>query len=114
MGHQADGGPKVDNFKGNCVSSVTAAMVATIARGQVLLAARTDAVAQRMRSAACVVSLVDHLIHRCEIVQFDGESYRLREGKEQAAKRSTAYSPRSAKSRASSMGDIPPPKACPI
>ena len=50
-------------------------MVATIARGQVLLAARTDAVAQRMRSAACVVSLVDRLIHRCEIVQLDGESY---------------------------------------
>ena len=45
---------------------------------------------------------------------FDAESYRLREAKEQAAKRSMACSPRSAKSRASSMGDIPPPKAWPI
>ena len=114
MGPQADGGPKVDNFKGNCVSPVTAAMVATIARGQALLAVCTDAVAQRMRSAACVVTLVDRLIHRSEIVQLDGESYRLREAKEQAAKRSTACSPRSAKFRASSMGDIPPPKASPI
>ena len=30
-------------------------------------------------SAACVVTLVDRLIHRSEIVQLDGESYRLRE-----------------------------------
>ena len=52
-------------------------------------------------SAACVVTLVDRLIHRSEIVQLDGESYRLREAKEQAAKRSKARSRRSAKSRAS-------------
>ena len=51
-------------------------------------------------SAACVVTLVDRLIHRSEIVQLDGESYRLREAKEQAAKRSKARSRRSAKSRA--------------
>ena len=43
-------------------------------------------------SAACVVTLVDRLIHRSEIVQLDGESYRLREAKEQAAKRSKARS----------------------
>ena len=52
-------------------------------------------------SAACVVTLVDRLIHRSEIVQLDGESYRLHEAKEQAAKRSKARSRRSAKSRAS-------------
>ena len=52
-------------------------------------------------SAACVVTLVDRLIHRSEIVQLDGESYRLREAKEQAARRSKARSRRSAKSRAS-------------
>ena len=52
-------------------------------------------------SAACVVTLVDRLIHRSEIVQLDGESYRLREAKEQAAKRSKARSRRTAKSRAS-------------
>ena len=40
-------------------------------------------------------------IHRSEIVQLDGESYRLREAKEQAAKRSKARSRRGAKSRAS-------------
>ena len=50
-------------------------------------------------SAACVVTLVDRLIHRSEIVPLDGESYRLREAKEQAAKRSKARSRRSAKSR---------------
>ena len=52
-------------------------------------------------STACVVTLVDRLIHRSEIVQLDGESYRLREAKEQAARRSKARSRRSAKSRAS-------------
>ena len=52
-------------------------------------------------SAACVVTLVDRLIHRSEIVQLDGESYRLREAKEQAAKRSKARSRRTPKSRAS-------------
>ena len=50
-------------------------------------------------SAACVVTLVDRLIHRSEILQLDGESYRLREAKEQAAKRSKARSRRSVKSR---------------
>ena len=51
-------------------------------------------------SAACVVTLVDRLIHRSEwrLVHLDGESYRLREAKEQAAKRSKARSRRSAKS----------------
>ena len=52
-------------------------------------------------SAACVVTLVDRLVHRSEIVHLDGESYRLREAKEQAARRSKARSRRSAKSRAS-------------
>ena len=47
------------------------------------------------------LTLVDRLIHRSEIVQLDGESYRLREAKEQAAKRSKARSRRTTKSRAS-------------
>ena len=51
--------------------------------------------------AACVVTLVDRLIHRCEIVQLDGESYRLREAKEHAAQRSKARSRRHAKSPSS-------------
>ena len=52
-------------------------------------------------SAACVVTLVDRLIHRSEIIHLDGESYRLREAKEHAAKRSKARARRTAKSRAS-------------
>ena len=57
--------------------------------------------AEVFSSAACVVTLVDRLIHRSEIVHLDGQSYRLREAKEQAAKRSKARSRRTAKSRAS-------------
>ena len=53
-------------------------------------------------SAACVVTLVDRLIHRCEIVQLDGESYRLKEARERTAKRSKARSrPRAPKPRPS-------------
>ena len=52
-------------------------------------------------SAACVVTLVDRLIHRSEIVQLDGESYRLREAKERAAQRSKARSRRNAMTGAS-------------
>ena len=52
-------------------------------------------------SAACVVTLVDRLIHRSEIVQLDGESYRLKEAREHSAKRSKARSRRTAKSRPS-------------
>ena len=37
-------------------------------------------------SAACVVTLVDRLVHRSEIVQVKGDSYRLKEAKERAAK----------------------------
>ena len=36
-------------------------------------------------SAACVVTLVDRLVHRSEIVHIKGESYRLKEAKERAA-----------------------------
>ncbi len=38
-------------------------------------------------NAACVVTLVDRLIHRSEIVKIEGESYRLKEAKERAADR---------------------------
>ncbi len=36
-------------------------------------------------NAACVVSLVDRLVHHAEIVAIDGESYRLKEAHERAA-----------------------------
>lgn len=38
-------------------------------------------------NASCVVTLVDRLVHRSEIVQMDGESYRLKEAKDSAAKK---------------------------
>jgi hypothetical protein len=38
-------------------------------------------------SAACVVSLIDRLVHRCEVVVIEGESYRLKEAKDRAAKK---------------------------
>ena len=40
-------------------------------------------------NAACVVSLVDRLLHHAEIVEIDGESYRLKEAQENAARRSS-------------------------
>lgn len=38
-------------------------------------------------SATCVVTLVDRLVHNAEIVQVEGESYRLKEARESAAER---------------------------
>ena len=38
-------------------------------------------------NAACVVSLVDRLIHHSEIITLDGESYRLKEAQELAEKK---------------------------
>jgi len=40
-------------------------------------------------NAACVVTLVDRLIHRAEIITIDGDSYRLKEAKERAALKAT-------------------------
>jgi DNA replication protein DnaC len=38
-------------------------------------------------NATCVVALVDRLVHRSEILPIDGDSYRLKEAKERAARR---------------------------
>ncbi len=35
--------------------------------------------------AACVVTLVDRLVHKSEVLSIDGESFRNREAKERAA-----------------------------
>lgn len=40
---------------------------------------------QTFPNASCVVTLVDRLVHRSEIIELDGESYRLREAKERQA-----------------------------
>ena len=37
-------------------------------------------------NAACVVTLVDRLVHKSEIIEIKGESYRLKEAKERAAR----------------------------
>ncbi len=38
-------------------------------------------------NAACVVSLVDRLVHHSEIIAIEGQSYRMKEAKEQATER---------------------------
>jgi DNA replication protein DnaC len=40
-------------------------------------------------NAACVVSLIDRLVHHSEIIAIEGKSYRMKEAQEQAAKRYT-------------------------
>lgn len=40
-------------------------------------------------NAACVVSIVDRLVHHAEILVIEGESYRMREAKERAARKPT-------------------------
>jgi DNA replication protein DnaC len=41
-------------------------------------------------NAACVVTLIDRLVHRAEIIALDGESYRLKEAKERAARKASS------------------------
>jgi DNA replication protein DnaC len=41
-------------------------------------------------NAACVVSLVDRLMHRAEVVRIEGESYRQKEANERAVQRTAA------------------------
>ena len=48
-------------------------------------------------NAACVVTLVDRLVHRSELVDIDGESYRLKEAKERASTRRTVRGKRTRK-----------------
>ncbi len=45
-------------------------------------------------NAACVVSIVDRLVHHSEILVIDGESYRMREAKERAARKKRSVKPR--------------------
>ncbi|MGH8291745.1 MAG: ATP-binding protein [Steroidobacteraceae bacterium] len=52
-------------------------------------------------NATCVVALVDRLVHRSEILPIDGDSYRLKEAKERAA-RGAAQRAAARKTRAAS------------
>ena len=38
-------------------------------------------------NAACVVSLIDRLVHNAEVIAIDGESYRLKEARERTEQR---------------------------
>ena len=49
-------------------------------------------------NAACVVALVDRLLHRAEIVSLDGKSYRFKEAQERAARKAKARTPATRKS----------------
>ncbi|WP_350357479.1 IS21-like element helper ATPase IstB [Paraburkholderia fungorum] len=40
-------------------------------------------------NAACVVSLVDRLVHRAEVIAIEGESYRVKEARERAEQRAS-------------------------
>lgn len=50
-------------------------------------------------NAACVVSLVDRLVHRCEVISIRGNSYRLKEAQERAAKKTALRSKSQAKEK---------------
>ncbi len=41
-------------------------------------------------NAGCIVSLIDRLVHRAEIIEIQGESYRLKEAKEREAQKTKA------------------------
>lgn len=58
-------------------------------------------------NAACVVSIVDRLVHHAEILVIKGESYRMREAKERAARKS-ASKPRRRRTPAATQGDTTP------
>jgi DNA replication protein DnaC len=49
-------------------------------------------------NAACVVSLIDRLVHNAEIIQIEGESYRLKEAKERSEQRRQQRAARRSKS----------------
>ena len=55
-------------------------------------------------NAACVVSIVDRLVHHAEILVIEGESFRMREAKQRAAKKKTAK-PRQRRNRNTTDGE---------
>jgi len=44
-------------------------------------------------NAACTVSLIDRLVHRCEVISIEGESYRLKEARARAEHKAALRSP---------------------
>jgi len=56
-------------------------------------------------NAACVVALVDRLIHRAEIIRIDADSWRLKEAKERESARTTRRPVRRKKPRRDAGGE---------
>lgn len=50
-------------------------------------------------NAACVVALVDRLVHRAEIIALEGKSYRLKEAQERAERKAKSRKPAPRKAR---------------
>ena len=48
-------------------------------------------------NAACVVTIIDRLVHKAEILTIEGESYRLKEARERAAHKTKARKQRTPK-----------------
>ncbi len=55
-------------------------------------------------NATCVVSLIDRLVHRSEIINIDAESYRLKEAKEESAKRKASRGKQKSESKIKNEG----------
>ena len=41
-------------------------------------------------NASCVVALVDRLVHKAEIVQIDGDSYRVKDARDRQVRRASS------------------------
>jgi len=55
-------------------------------------------------NAACVVSMIDRLMHRAEVVRIDGDSYRAKEAQEREAQRLAARSAKATPARPRKAG----------
>ena len=53
-------------------------------------------------NAACVVSIIDRLVHHAEIIQIEGDSFRLKEAKEQAQRRQQQRAKKQAQTKTTS------------
>jgi len=58
-------------------------------------------------NAACVVSLVDRLVHNAEIIHIEGDSYRLKEAKERSEARRKQRAASKTKARTKTPADEP-------
>ncbi len=56
-------------------------------------------------NAACVVSLIDRLVHHAEIIHIDGESFRLKEAKERTEQRKKQRAARKTNARTRKAAD---------